>query len=194
VTSTDVVPFKPVREDGRPYWQVIYDDLVARMARGDLKVGDVITHEDLSKLLDGLPHYQSTAKAAQHLREHHRRSLMVVRGIGYKLIAGMDQVGQAKTRQRRAGHGLVKAQHEAAMVDHGLLSPTESAMATQIQRGMAVLAGLVKMTAVKVAEHEEEIEILKSAKAESNARHRATEDEMSELRRRLDDIEQQRTT
>jgi hypothetical protein len=191
VTAT--APFQPVREDGRPYWQVIYDDIIGRIERGDLKVGDIISHEELSRLLDGLPHYQPTAKAAQHLREHHRRNLMTVRGRGYKLVAGMDQVGQAKTLQRKSHRQLVRASRVVDTVDHKLLSPAESTMATQIQKGMAVLAGMVKMTAVKVAEHEEEIELLKSAKAESNARHRATEDEMAELRRRLDELEQQRT-
>jgi exoribonuclease II len=181
--------FQPVREDGRPYWQVIYDEIVARMTSGNLKVGDIVSHDDLSRMLDGLPHYQPTAKAAQHLREHHRRNLMIVRGIGYKLVAGMDQVGQAKTLQRKSHRTLVKASRVVSTVDHGLLSPTESAMATQVYKGMAVLAGMVKMTAVKIAEHEEEIELLKSAKAESNARHRATEDEMAELRRRLDELE-----
>lgn len=182
-------PFEPVREDGRPYWQVIFDELVARISRGEFQLGDIVTHEELSKMLDGVVHYQPTAKAAEHLREQHGRNLMSVRGVGYKLVAGMEQAGQAVAIQRKSQRSLVKSHGMAMTVDHNLLSPTESRQVTQIAKGLAVLAGFAKMTADKVAEHQHEIELLKSAKTESNARHRATEEEMDELRRRLDDLE-----
>ena len=182
-------PFEPVREDGRPYWQVIYDYLIARNAEGKLDIGGIVTHDELAGLLDGAAHYQPTAKAAEHLREHHGRSLMAVRGVGYKLVGGMDQAGQATTQQRRSQRSLVKASRYAKTVDHSMLSPVESQHVTQLAKGLAVLAGFARMTADKVAEHEYEIEMLKSAKAESNARHRTTEEQMEDLRRRLDDLE-----
>jgi len=187
-------PFQPVREDGRPYWQVIYDDILNRIERGELKVGDIVTHEALRGLLDGVAHHQPAIQAANHLREHHGRSLMSVRGVGYKLVAGMDQAGQATTQQRRSQRALVKASRVAGTVDHNLLSPEESRHVTQLTKGLAVLAGFAKMTAEKVAEHEHEINMLKTAKAESNARHRASEDQMADLRRRLDELEQQKAS
>jgi exoribonuclease II len=186
------MPFQPVREDGRPYWQVIYDEILARMDRGDLELGDVITHVEFMAMLDGKPHHQPVIKAAEHLREHRSRSLMVVRGVGYKLVAGMEQAGQATTQQHRSQRSLVRASRFAKTVDHTLLSPLESQHVTQLAKGLAVLAGFAKMTADKVAEHEQEIEMLKSAKMESNARQQTTESEVADLRRRLDEIEAQR--
>jgi len=188
------VPFQPVREDGRPYWQVIYDYLVARIEDGTLSVGDIIAHGVFADLLDGLPHYQPTSTAARHLREHHSRNLMVVRGVGYKLVAGMDMVGQAKSLQRKGNRTIGKAVGVVKAVDHSLLSPEERVTTTQVAKGLAVLAGYVKMTALKLADHEQEIELLKSAKSESNSRHRATEEDMTELRRRLEELEQRRTS
>jgi hypothetical protein len=188
-----LVPFQPVREDGRPYWQVIYDEIVARMDRGDLNVGDILTHDDLAAMLGGPLHYQPTIKAGEQLREHQSRSLMAVRGVGYKLVAGMDQAGQATTQQRRSQRSLVKASKYAKTVDHALLSPVQSQHVTQLAKGLAVLAGFAKMTADKVAEHEQEIEMLKSAKMESNARQKSTESEVADLRRRLDEMEAERT-
>lgn len=189
-----IKPFEPVREDGRPYWQVIYDEIVARMAAGTLDIGSVITHDELSKMLDGVLHYQPVIKAAEHLREHHSRNLMSVRGVGYKLVAGMEMAGQATTLQSKSQRSLVKASRVAGTVDHALLSPVESQQVTQLAKGLAVLAGFAKMTAIKVAEHEQEIELLKSAKADSTARHRATEADMADLRRRLDELEQQQAS
>lgn len=183
-------PFQPTREDGRPYWQVIYDNIVERMDNGTLREGDIVTFEELQGMLDpGVEWRQPTLKAGKHLRETKQRSLDSVRGVGYKLIAGMAQVDQAKRTHRKSHRTLVRASQEIATVDHRLLDVDQSARVDQMVKGLAILAAVTKQTAERVAEHEEEIGLLKTAKMESNARLGATEDEVAELRKRLDELE-----
>jgi DNA-binding GntR family transcriptional regulator len=37
--------FEVTRDDGRPLWKVIYDDIQGKLHTGELKVGDTLSHE-----------------------------------------------------------------------------------------------------------------------------------------------------
>lgn len=187
---TDRVPFQPVREDQRPYWQVVYEYIVDRIDNGDLKVGDVIRFDEFESILGaGVEWRQPTLKAAKHLRETRQRSLDSVRGTGYKLVAGIDHVKQAKRVRRRAGRGLERAQQHYATVDRRLLDMDQSSKLDLALAGTAVLVGWAKETDERLDQVADEIAALKSHRRESTVQQRATADEVTELRRRLDSLE-----
>lgn len=187
-----VSPFTPRRDDGRPYWQVIYDYITTLIDRGHLDVGGIITHEELSAQLGGKGHQQYVSKVAQQLRETRKRNLQSVRGVGYQLVAGMEQVQQANRTRLQVVRRANRAVSEASTVDHGLLSPAERAQATEVAKGLAILAAVTAYNHQKLIEHEEEIRRLKEHKVESGARHKASEESVAELKARLDKLEADR--
>ena len=128
-------------------------------------------------------------RASRELQASHRRALLSVRGIGYKLVAGSQHLGMSKALQQRSARSLKHAAATAKSVDLDLLSPDERVRAEATYRGMSLLAQMAGATASKLAEHEEAIGSLMEAKTESSARHQATEDQIAELHRRLDEIE-----
>ena len=186
---TERAAFEAKSPDGRPQWQILYDHLVERIRSGDFDLDDIITHDEICELVDTSNPTQVALRASQELQQNHRRALLSVRGIGYKLVAGNMHLGMSKTLQLRSARSLQKAARTAGSVDLDLLSPDERTRALATHRGMNVLAQMAGATASKLAEHEELIGSLMDAKTESSARHEATADEIAELHRRLDEIE-----
>lgn len=186
-----MTPFQPVREDGRAYWQVVYDWLVERIDSGDLKVDDVIFHKEVSDVLgEGVEWRQPTLKAADHLRATRHRSLESVRGVGYKLIAGIDQVKQGKRVKHRASRGLERARRHFLTVDRKMLDVDQSAKLDLTYAATAFLVNYAKETDERVAQVEDNLARLESTQIESTVQQKATEDEVARLRQRLDSLEQ----
>jgi len=190
---SDRQPFMPVRDDQRPYWQVIYDEVVDRIDQGKLQVGEVITSGELESILGpGVEWRQPTLKAAKMLRETRQRSLDSVRGVGYKLVAGIDQVKQGKRVRRRAGRALERAQQHYQTVDRRLLSMDQSTKLDLALAGTAVLVSWAKETDERMVQVEDDIAALKNHRRESTVQQRATADEVAELRKRLDSLESEK--
>lgn len=102
--STALQPFQPSRADGRSDRQVVYEmmqdaepntvfdfDRIADALQ--VGVAETVTHQRAC----------SAARAANRtlLREK-QRSVTVVRGLGYRVIAANEHMGVAVTRRRRA--------------------------------------------------------------------------------------------
>jgi hypothetical protein len=64
--------FKTTRDDGRPLWKVIYDDLVGKLNTGEIKIGDTLSHDSLRGLLteeEQAGYTQAVLRAAKELRK-----------------------------------------------------------------------------------------------------------------------------
>ena len=198
---TDRVPFQPVREDQRPYWQVIYDEITERIDGGKLTIGDIVTSDEFEAMLgEGVEWRQPLLKAAKYLRETRQRSLDNVRGVGYKLIAGTDHVKQAKRVKRRAGRELERARQHYITVDRKFLSMDQSTKLDLALNATALLVGFAKETDERMAQVEDGLDRLNKQQQQSTVVLKATETEQADLRRqldeqrrRLDELEHQRT-
>ena len=70
-------------------------------------------------------------------------------------------------------------------------SVDQKTLVRQVAKGLAATVAVLSMQAEKIAEHDEDIARLKSARLEDQSRSKATEQELSDLRRRLEAIESQ---
>lgn len=190
---TGRVPFTPVREDQRPYWQVVYDEVVQRIDNGTLAIGDIVPFGEFQSLLgEGIEWRGPVLKAAKQLRETRQRSLDNVRGVGYKLIAGSDHVKQAKRVKRRAGRELERARQHYLTVDRGFLSLDQSTKLDLALNATALLVGFAKETDERLAQVEDNLATLQNAQHRSSVVEKATADELADLRREMDELKKQR--
>lgn len=160
-------PFKPLRDDGRARWRVIFD-MALRAAPGE-----TITYAAIEAELgvkDRSMIYRAVATANRHLWAGELRSLDVVPDVGYRLLLPAEHEQQAVGFQRQSRRKLDFALQVAQATDLTGL-PTEKAR----QRILQYTAGLVLM-ARAVDRHERQLK-----------RH---EDLIAELGERLSKVEQ----
>lgn len=189
--------FAPRRPDGRSAARVVADYLGGRIDEGALSPGDTITHEELTAAaeMDRDPtYYQAVGKAAKILEQEYGRSLRSRRGIGYTLIAGIAQLEKGRSYQDRSRRNLQRGHGVVATIDAGTLgSDDERTLVLGVQKGMANIIAILRIQAERLANHDEQINYLKRTRIEDKARVRATEDQVTELRERLDRIEREKS-
>lgn len=185
--------FEPIRTDGRAQWQVIYDEITERLNSHRLNVDDVITYDELQSWIGkGVEFRGPTLKAAEALRRDHQRSLQNVRGVGYKVIAGVEHVKQTKRQKRKASKALERSHRSMLMVDRRLLDMDQSAKLDLTLAATAALVGWAKETDSRVVQIEEDLDMVRNAQRVSTVTQRATEEEVAELKERLKALENQR--
>jgi hypothetical protein len=103
--------FEPKGE--KPYWELVYEYIK------DFEVDDVISYADISESVgfDVLSNRSSVYKARKQLLEDTGRYLDIERGVGYKVIDGLDIMKHAKNRHKYAKHQIVKADFETTGID-----------------------------------------------------------------------------
>lgn len=188
--------FQPKRQDGRSSAQVVVEYIMTRAQDGLLQMGDIISHDELLTELGEQAltsaYYQAIGTATKRLQQEHGRSLKAIRGRGYKFIAGAAQLDQGRDQQGKAGRALSRSYDTVRFIDESTLdSVDQKTLVRQVAKGLAATVAVLSMQAEKIAEHDEDIARLKSARLEDQSRSKATEQELSDLRRRLEAIESQ---
>lgn len=117
-----VSPFVPKGEVAE--WRLVYDEMKS------LNVGDVLTYERLSELLerdfqDGSrgPYFQ----ALQVLERDDHRSFDVVRGKGYRMVEALEHARLAQAHHRKARRSLVRSMSKAKSADRSGMSAEDRA-------------------------------------------------------------------
>jgi len=100
-------------------WQIVYDHLKT------LDVGEVVTYEHLSKLLerDFLAARGPFHKANKHLLATHKRGMVNVKNVGYRVVTATEHEDVARDQHRFAKRRLRKSKHWLANTDRGDLPP-----------------------------------------------------------------------
>lgn len=187
--------FEPTRDDGRAVWKVIYDDVVAKLHTNELKVGDVLSHSVLRGLLtekEREGYTQAVLRAAKELRKKHKRSLQNERGVGYQLIAGVDQGKQGQRYSARARRHLNRALEIVRHTDRTVMSREDIAWADRVQNGMVALATIAAQHDERLVALAEQMEALKKSEIKSSLRHETTATELEDIKARLAEIERAR--
>lgn len=88
-------------------WRVVYDHLTT------LKVGDVVTYEHLSELLerDFLAARGPFHKANKALLDSHKRGMVNVKNTGYRVVTAAEHEAVARDQHRFAKRRLRKSKH-----------------------------------------------------------------------------------
>src|SRR3990167_1039088 len=125
--------FKPKGE--KPYWQIIFDFVK------DKSTGTIFEYQELSGVLDGdiQENRMAVYRAKKELLKTQKRSLNVERGIGYKLVEGMDIMPRAEDRHDMADRQVKMATFETKHINTVKLTPEEK---TKLQDFMAFNANI----------------------------------------------------
>lgn len=185
-------PFQPKRNDGRPLWRVIYDEFDGRIKCGSIDLGALIPDDELRAILtdeEQPRYYAAVLRASEELEQNHKRTLVRDRHRGYRLEGGMEQARQARRQKRKSQRRLERGLSLSTTTDYGLLSADERSSVDMLTRGMNLLAMHAKMTDEKLAAQETQLKELRQQVITSSSRQKATDDEIGELKRRLEAME-----
>jgi len=111
--------FQPKGE--KALWRFIYDYV------SPLSLDDVVSYDDLSEVVDqDIKKNRSVIYTAnKHLLKDFKRLLVVERGIGYRVVDGMDIMNHAEGRQKMAKRAVSMADYETANINTVKLTPDE---------------------------------------------------------------------
>lgn len=130
-------------------WRTIYAHLVK------MNVNDVLTHEQLHELV---PHIAgpvtSLRRAIQELQEHQSRTLVNVRGAGWRVAHAREHITVARHGRQRAGRILERSREIVEHTRLDELSPAERAQHVVVRDGLTFLASIL-------TQHESDIEKLR---------------------------------
>lgn len=104
-----------------PYWEMVYNHIK------DKEVGESISYKELSEVLgENIEKNRSAVyKARNLLLETDNKFLDIERGVGYKVIDGMNVVKHAKGHQKSAKRKIMAASFEVENIDTKKLDPIE---------------------------------------------------------------------
>jgi hypothetical protein len=176
-------------------WKVIYDEIVGKLHNDELKVGDILSHDTLRRLLiqeEQVGYSVAVLRAAKELRKKHKRSLLSIRGVGYQLIAGVDQGMQGQSHSKRARRQLNRALEIVRHTDRSIMSREDQNWADRVENGMVALATIAAQHDEKLISLAEQMEALKKSEIKSSIRHEATASELEDIQNRLAEIERTR--
>jgi hypothetical protein len=115
-------------------WRQVYERLAS------LKVGDVVTHEDLAEMLPDAGEgsvrsafYRAVAECEAELH----RTFGSVRGVGYRMVEAREHERLAKDHHRRARRQLKRSQRKVTSADRSQLSRDEKARLDLIELNLA---------------------------------------------------------
>ncbi len=102
-------------------WKLIYDYVAP------LSLGDIVKYDDLSEVIDqDITKNRSVVYTAnKHLLRDQKRLLLVERGVGYKIVDGMDIMYHAENRQDMAKKQVSLANFETKNINTIKLTPDE---------------------------------------------------------------------
>lgn len=184
---TDREPFTPSRADGRSLHQVAFEYVSDLIQRGELEPGGVVPHEQLAAEMGveypSSSYFQSVRKASDDMQLSMHRSLVSVRGEGYKLIQGVAMVDLGRRQQGRAKRQMSRALSTVESVSEAhLASADERVSLALVRRGFSIVSGVLSQQAETLAQHDEEISSLKNARQADSARLAAMEAQLRRMR------------
>jgi chromosome segregation ATPase len=176
-----VSPFEPAGDRAR--WRILYELFVART------VGDILTYETMAQALDLHPaddrHTIQVAmrRASRELEEENKHATEAVKNVGYRIVEPEEHLNLARRQQNKSSKALVRGNSKVVNVDLSDVDP-------EIRKAFQVMASAFAMqmefnrrTDVRQKKLEESLD---SIKQQSNR----TDEELNELRARLERLEQ----
>lgn len=190
--------FESVRDDGVPQWRLIYNHITDV----DPEIGHIFTHQELRDVLDPPQrkyYYTIVREAAEKLERNNSRTLISVRGQGYRFNGGIGQIGKAESQRDRGKRSIGRAVTVAQRTDFHIMSPEDRKYADQVKGALIALANIAKQHDEKLIKIDEELHALRNATTKAEARQRQTEeaqaatsDIVEDLMRRMADLEKKR--
>lgn len=173
-----MVTFEPA--DGvEARWKKIY-----RVLKG-MAVGDVLTYDVLDQLFPGIERAtlsNALRRAAKEFLENEKRGLRNVRGKGYRVVDPAEHVQIARVHQEKSIRSIKRGHDVVTNVDYNGMSPELRALTEITGRALANQLGYMQRLDVRQKRLEEVME-------QTVNRQEAAEEQIEELRRRLEKLE-----
>lgn len=174
-------PFTPAGETAR--WRVIYDLLA------EVDVGNVLTYETMAHALNLHPtksrHVMqvSMRRAAQQLERVEKHAVEPVPNVGYRVVAAEEHLRLARQHQSKSTKSLARGQSKVLNVDLSNVDPEVRQAFAVVASAFAMQVDFNRRTDIRQAKLEESLESMR-------AKTERTDDEVAELRARLERLEQ----
>lgn len=172
--------FTPVKDVAR--WKTVYQ----MMQRAD--VGDVITYKAMAKALELHPVndrqtiQQAVHRAARSYERNEKRAIDAVDNVGYRVVTPAEHMTLARRHQRKSNRSLARSHSKAVNVDM-------TGMPMEMRKGFEAVARALSMQ----IEFNRRMDIrqrgLEDAISTITKRSDKTEEEVKELRERLEKLE-----
>jgi hypothetical protein len=208
MSGTESLPVVSVpRPRGRPpagekaRWRILYD------AMAGLTPGDTFTYEQMAGLLDvDFRHatargvmYAAARKAVEQLRQGEKKVFHIVRGQGYQFAPPEKVLEVARRHQARAVTEVEAGQQKIETIDLSRLDVTTARLFEATATAFARQASMMRRFDVRQTRLETAmaavtatVETTIGHVAETTTRVAATEAEISQLRKRLAELESAR--
>lgn len=133
-----------------PLWQAVYDHAA------NLNPGDLIGYDMLTVLLGYDPSSPGASRgpihtAARRLLTDHDRTLVSVRGKGYKVALASEHEGLARAGQRSARRSLKRSHEVAVHVDRNALTVEQQSSLDALAHVLAAQNAMLKRHGNRIA-------------------------------------------
>lgn len=176
-----MTPFEPIGDQAR--WRVLYDLL------RKLDVNDTLSYDEMGEALDLDPSedrariQMAFRRAAKEYEEVDQRAVDVVTNVGYRVVEPPEHLRLARRHQKRSRKELTKGQSKVVHVDlTGMDAETRKAFMV-VGQAFAMQQDMMRRMDVRQSRLEEAV-------ASTAERQERSDEELAELRARLERLEQ----
>jgi hypothetical protein len=176
-------PFEPVGNQAR--WRTLYELLV------NLDVDDVFTYDEMAAALELDPKRDRHAlqmtvrRAAQEYETEHSRALEPVPNEGYRVVEPNEHIVLARKQQKKSHRALARGHSKVVHVDLSGLEPDARKAFEVVAQAFAMQMDFNKRMDVRQKS-------LEATVASITERHDRSDEEIEEMRARLERLEQGR--
>lgn len=173
-------PFEPTGETAR--WRLLYALLA------ETEVDGVVTYDAMANVLELDPvddrHTMQVAmrRAAIELEKVDKHAVEAVTNVGYRVVEPEEHLRLAKGQQRRSSRALARGQSKVVNVDLSNVDPDVRQAFQVVASAFAMQMEFNRRTDIRQKKLEESLDAVR----ETSTR---TEDEVAELKARLDRLE-----
>lgn len=173
-------PFEPAGEVAR--WRTLYDLLTKH------EVGEVLSYDTMGTALDLDPEEDrhtiqvAMRRAAKELELTNKHAVEAVPNTGYRIVEPEYHLDLAKQQQRRSSRALVRGHSKVVNVDMSGMDP-------EVQNAFQVVASAFAMQMEFNRRTDVRQKKLEGALASMQEKSTQTDDEIAELRDRLDQLD-----
>ncbi|OBH07932.1 hypothetical protein [Mycobacterium sp. E1747] len=175
-------PFEPKGETAR--WRILYRLL------SQTEVDDILTYEDMASALELDPEVDrhtiqvAMRRAASELEKVEKHAVEAVKNVGYRVVEPEEHLRLAKQQQRRSSKALVRGHSKVTNVDLSGVDPEVRQAFQVVASAFAMQMEFNRRTDIRQKKLEDALESVR----EQSTR---TDEEVSELRRRLEKLEKE---
>lgn len=126
-----------------------------------MEINNVVTYADLAALLPGTTRaaqQAATRAATVQIERDKSRTLAVVPGVGYRMVAAVEHEGLARKHHRSSRRQLVKASRKIKSADRTLLDAEQRARFDGIELNLSQQASMIRRLDDRVSATEKNLQ------------------------------------